>query len=81
MPRSNLEYVGIGAAVYVGGLLVYNAIQNNNQGNLSNNHRRVENRTEPPPIVRTPAQGNGLYGYFGNWFYGTAPSSNHTLDL
>jgi len=76
--RSTIEYVGLGAAVYVGGLLAYNAYKAVNKNIYA---RTIENNTEPPPTIRTPAQGNSQYGYFGNWFYGGQTTSNHVQDL
>lgn len=70
--------VGLGAVAYVGGLLVYNAVAK--QQPLSNNHKEIPNVTQPPPQIRTPQQGNGLYGYFNQWFYRGQPT-NHALEL
>lgn len=76
---STTEYVVLGGGLYLGGLLAYTAYQSYKPP-LNDFHQKVENRTEPPPAIRVPAQGNGLYGYFNSWFYQDRPN-NHALEL
>jgi hypothetical protein len=76
--KSNIEYLVVGGLL-AGGLLLY-ADQKKKQP-LSENHRRVETNVQPPPVIRSPAQGNGLYGYFNAWLYQGRQINNHALDL
>lgn len=66
MPKSKnssyLDYLGIGALVYLGGLFWYS--RSYSKEPLSNTHETIENNAKPPPKIRVPENGNGLYGYF-----------------
>ena len=64
--------------MFAGGVVAYNVWDQKRKAAYS---RTIPNHTEPPPSIRIPQQGNGLYGYFGNWFYGGAKTSSHILEM
>lgn len=68
---STLEFVGAGAI----GVLLYMMVSNNN--NRGPNVKRVDNKVEPPPIIRTPVGGySNWYGYVP----GSDPNQNHNKN-